>query len=178
MSVFEVVNSNVETAVIPKGTVVNGNIEITGRLEMHGEVNGNINSTHRVDVSGEVIGNISANDIYTRDSFIEGKINCKHGAVISENTVVLGDIEADSLMVDGAIQGKIDVKGVVTVGDKAIIDSDIKAKSIQVSHGAAINGTCSLCYSDVDVKSVFPEEEIVEKASTTVNKAKSRKNAS
>lgn len=178
MSVFEVLNSNVETAVIPKGTIVNGNIEITGRLEMHGEVNGNINSTHRVDVSGDVTGNISANDIYTKNSFIEGKVSCKHGAVISENTVVLGDVEAESLMVDGAIQGKIDIKGIVTIGDKAIIDSDIRAKSIQVSHGAAINGTCSLCYSDIDIKGVFPEEKIEEKPTMSSNKNKNRKNAS
>ena len=34
--------NNTETAIIPKGTVINGNIAIEGKLEMYGEVNGDI----------------------------------------------------------------------------------------------------------------------------------------
>lgn len=152
--------SNTEVAIIPKGTVINGNIEIIGKLEMYGTINGDISSTDRVNICGDVNGNIKANDIYTKDSFIEGNIECKEGAVVRENTVILGDINADSLMVDGAIQGKLDIKGMVTIGDKAIVDSDIKAKSIQVSNGAAINGYCSLCYAEITPKSFFPEEAV------------------
>jgi cytoskeletal protein CcmA (bactofilin family) len=56
------------------------------------------------------------------------------------------------------------------VGDKAIVDSDIKAKTIEVSNGAAINGYCSLCYSDVKVREVFPEEtKPAESTQTTQN---------
>lgn len=157
-----------DIAIIPKGTVINGNIEIDGKLEMHGEVNGNINSNDRVNISGNVTGNIKANDLYAKDSFIEGKIDCAMDAVVRDNTVILGDISADSLTVDGAIQGNLDVKGCITLGDKAIVDSDIKAKSIQVSNGAAINGHCSLCYADVNLSDIFPaisetEEEKDEK---------------
>ena len=148
-----------DIAVIPKGTVINGNIDIEGKLEMYGEVIGNINSNDRINVCGSVTGNIKANDIYTRDSFIEGKIDCVMGAVVRDNTVILGDINAESLVVDGAIQGKLDVKGCVTVGSTAIIDSDIRAKNIQVSNGAAINGYCSLCYSDLKMDDIFPKME-------------------
>lgn len=156
---------NTTEAIIPKGTIINGNIQISGKLEMYGEVNGDINSDSRVNVCGSVKGNIKANDLFTKDSFIEGQIECVQGAVVRENTVILGDINADSLVVDGAIQGKLDIKGCVTVGEKAIVDSDIKAKAIQVSNGAAINGFCSLCYADVKVKEVFPEEKVEEKTS-------------
>lgn len=150
---------NAEIAVIPKGTVINGNIDINGKLEMYGEINGNINSNDRVNICGVVSGDIRANDLYTKDSFIEGKIECAQGAVVRDNTVILGDICADSLVIDGAIQGKLDVKGCVTVGDKAIVDSDIKAKAIQVSNGAAINGHCSLCYAELNMNDIFPETE-------------------
>lgn len=172
---------NAETAIIPKGTIINGNIEISGKLEMYGTINGNINSKERVNICGEVKGNIKANDLYAKDSFIEGNIECKAGAVIRENTVVLGDMEADSLMVDGAIQGKLDIKGCVTLGERAIVDSDIKAKSIQVSNGAAINGNCSLCYADISVKDFFPETKpakVVNGTEKLSAKEKSRKTAS
>lgn len=151
--------NNGATAVIPKGTVISGNIEITDKLEMYGEINGDIYSTNYVNVCGNVNGNIKANELYTKDSFIEGQIDCAQGAVVQDNTVILGDITAESLTVDGAIQGKLDIKGCVTVGAKAIVDSDIKAKSIHVDNGAAINGYCSLCYADIDAKAVFPQTE-------------------
>ncbi|MCM1182499.1 MAG: polymer-forming cytoskeletal protein [Roseburia sp.] len=153
--------NNGATAVIPKGTVINGNIEISDKLEMYGEINGDIHSGNYVNICGNVNGNIQANELYTKDSFIEGQIDCIQGAVVQDNTVILGDINADSLTVDGAIQGKLDIKGCVTIGAKAIVDSDIKAKSIHVDNGAAINGYCSLCYADIDANAVFPQEEPV-----------------
>lgn len=151
--------SNANVAIIPKGTVINGNIDMTGKLEMYGDVIGNINSGERINICGNVKGNIKANDLYTKDSVIEGDIECVQGAVVRENTVILGNINAESLVVDGAIQGNLDIKGCVTIGEKAIIESDIKAKSLEVSNGAAINGNCTFCYADVDINSYFPVVE-------------------
>ena len=53
MSNFEGMN-NVQIAIIPQGTVINGNIEITGKLEMYGTINGDINSNDRVNICGDV----------------------------------------------------------------------------------------------------------------------------
>ncbi|MBQ3164626.1 MAG: polymer-forming cytoskeletal protein [Lachnospiraceae bacterium] len=168
MSNFEGM-SNVQVAIIPQGTVINGNVEITGKLEMYGTINGDINSNDRVNICGDVKGNIKAKDIYTKDSFVEGNIQCEDGAVVRENTVILGDINAQSLMVDGAIQGKLDIKGMVTVGEKAIVDSDIKAKSIQVNNGAALNGHCSLCYAEITPKNFFTEDKAPAKENNKKN---------
>lgn len=158
MSNFGETNS-ADTAVIPQGTVINGNITITGKLEMHGAVNGNIDSNDRVDISGNVTGNINANDLYTKDSYIVGQIKCVQGAVVRENTVILGDINAEDLVVDGAIQGRLDIRNSITVGETAILDSDIKARTIQVNNGAALNGHCSMCYADVNINEIFPAVE-------------------
>ena len=169
-----------EAALIPKGTTINGNIEITGKLDMYGTMNGDIQSTDKVNIYGSNInGNIKANELNAKDAFIEGKIDCTEGVDVRENTVVLGDISAKNLMVEGAIQGKLDIQGIVTLGDKAIVDSDIKAKSIQVSNGAAINGYCSLCYADVTPKNFFPETEPAKPDKTAGNKGteKTRKSA-
>lgn len=151
-----------ETAIIPKGTVINGNVEIEGRLEMYGVVNGDINSDSRVNISGDVTGNITANDLFAKDSFIVGQIDCAQGATVRENTVILGDIKAENLVVDGAIQGRIDIREGITVGDTAILDSDVRAKTIQVNNGAAINGHCSLCYADIKLEDIFPVTEEVQ----------------
>jgi cytoskeletal protein CcmA (bactofilin family) len=150
---------NIGTAYIPKGTIINGDIEISGNLDMYGEVNGNISSDNQVNIIGDVTGNIKAEKVDTRDSYIVGNIDCDDNTTIHENTVIFGNLNANNLVIDGAIQGKIDVKGDIVVGDKAIVDSDIKAKTIQVSDGAAINGHCSLCYADLNIAEFFPKEE-------------------
>jgi len=158
MDNFEETN-NIETAVIPKGTVINGNISISGRLDMYGVVNGDIHSDNRVNIAGNVTGNIDAQDLFAKDSFIVGRIACEKGAAVRENSVILGDIMAEELVIDGAIQGNIDVRNGIVIGKKAIVDSDIKAKTIQVNNGASINGTCSLCYANINLTEIFPEIE-------------------
>lgn len=169
MDNFEETN-NIETAVIPKGTVINGNISISGRLDMYGVVNGDIHSDNRVNIAGNVTGSIDAQDLFAKDSFIVGRIACEKGAAVRENSVILGDIMAEELVIDGAIQGNIDVRNGIVIGKKAIVDSDIKAKTIQVNNGASINGTCSLCYANVNLTEIFPEieepEELTEDTST------------
>lgn len=74
MDNFEETN-NIETAVIPKGTVINGSISISGRLDMYGVVNGDIHSDNRVNIAGNVTGNIDAQDLFAKDSFYCGT-NC------------------------------------------------------------------------------------------------------
>lgn len=154
---FEETNE-IQTSVIPRGTVITGNIQMTGKLEMYGQVIGDINASDRVDICGNVNGSVNADTIHAKDSFIVGKIICAKDAVIHENTVLLGDVSAENLVVEGAIQGNLDVKGCVRVGAKAIMESDIRAKSIEVSNGASIVGNCTLCYADKDALSVFPPE--------------------
>lgn len=147
-----------QIAVIPRGTVITGNIEMTGNLEMYGTIHGDIHSDSRVHLCGDVEGNLTVNELDVKDSFVEGNITCNHNVNIRENTVVLGNISATNLDVDGAIQGNLDIKGNITVGAKAIVDSDIKAKTIQVTNGAALNGKCSLCYADIDMDALFPKQ--------------------
>lgn len=157
-----------DTAVIPSGTVINGNISITDKLEIYGEVNGNINSGNRVDICGDIIGNIKANDLYAKDSYIVGQIDCAQDAVVHEKTVILGDINAENLVIDGAVQGRLDIRNNITVGGKAIMDSDIKAKTIQVTNGAVLNGHCSTCYADETAKDFFSKYEAPEAVSEPV----------
>jgi cytoskeletal protein CcmA (bactofilin family) len=166
---------NLDTAYIPKGTVINGDIQISGRLNMFGEVNGNITSDDHVNIVGDVTGNIKADNVDTRDSYIVGNIDCIEGTTVHENTVIFGNLNANNLVIDGAIQGKIDVKGDIVVGEKAIVDSDIKAKTINVSNGAAINGYCSLCYADVNVKDFFPED-VKQESKEAVDKPQEEEN--
>ena len=58
-------------------------------------------------------------------------------------------------MIAGAINGDIDVQGPVIVDSTAVIMGNIKSRSVQINNGAVIEGFCSQCYSEIDVKSFF-----------------------
>lgn len=165
-----------QVAVIPAGTIINGNIEISGKLEMYGKITGNITSDDRVNLCGEVVGNITARDLHTREAFVEGKIDAKEEVVILENSVVLGDVSANNLTINGGVQGNCDVKGSIVIGESAKVDGDIKAKAIQVANGAATNGKLDLCYADIKAKDIFPK--VFDSKVIDVNKKTTKKSAS
>lgn len=152
-------NYSEAVAIIPKGTVITGNIETKGKLEMHGEIRGNIISADILNIEGDIVGDIHASEICMKEGFVKGKIEAEKKITIQQNTVVLGDVAADTLQLDGAVQGNIDIKGSVTIGKTAIVDGDVLSKTIQIENGAIISGCYSQVYAAVSPSSYFEEKE-------------------
>ena len=69
--------------------------------------------------------------------------------------MIVGNVVASSAVVAGAVNGDIDVHGPVIVDSTAVIMGNIKSRSVQINNGAVIEGFCSQCYSEIDVKSFF-----------------------
>ena len=77
----------------------------------------------------------------------------------------------------------IDIKGPVIIDNTAVIKGNIKSRSVQINNGAIIDGYCSQCYNDVDVKEIFkdtfheteitPEPEIKQEQAPTEEQAES-----
>ena len=67
--------------------------------------------------------------------------------------------EVFHISLDNLIKGDIDVQGPVVVDTSAVVMGNIKSRSVQINNGAVIEGFCSQCYSDVDVKSLFENKE-------------------
>ena len=86
---------------------------------------------------------------------IEGDVHVVDAAKIGVGTVVVGNVFAGSAVIAGAVKGDIDVQGPVIVDSTAVIMGNIKSRSVQINNGAVIEGMCSQCYSEIDVKSFF-----------------------
>ena len=69
--------------------------------------------------------------------------------------MIIGNVTSSSAVIAGAIKGDIDVQGPVVVKKSAVVMGNIKSRSVQINNGAVIEGFCSLCYSDVEKKSLF-----------------------
>lgn len=146
---------NDDTTYITKGTTVKGNIETDGGIDIIGAVEGDVHCAGKLIVGGSIKGNIQAGEIYANAAKLEGDVTAEGSAKIGVGSVVVGNVSATSAVVAGAVNGDIDVQGPVIVDSTAVIMGNIKSRSVQINNGAVIEGFCSQCYSEIDVKSFF-----------------------
>ncbi len=144
-----------DTTYITKGTLIKGNIETDGGIDVIGAVEGDVKCAGKLIIGGSIEGNIEAGEIYANAAKIKGEIITEGSVKIGVGTVVVGNVTATSAVIAGAVNGDIDVQGPVIVDSTAVIMGDIKSRSVQINNGAVIEGRCSQCYSEIDVKSFF-----------------------
>lgn len=144
-----------ETTYITKGTVISGNIDTDGSIDVIGAVEGDMNCKGKVVVGGSIKGSVTAGELYCNSARIEGDIKSYGSVKVGVGSMIIGNIEGDSAVIAGAVNGDIDVKGPVIVDSTAVIMGNIKSRSVQINNGAVIEGFCSQSYSDIDVKSFF-----------------------
>lgn len=146
---------NDDTTYITKGTTIKGDIETDGSIDIIGTVEGDVTCEGKLIVGGTIKGSVNAGEIYANAAKIEGEVIADGSAKIGVGSVVVGNVTATSAVVAGAVNGDIDVKGPVIVDSTAVIMGNIKSRSVQINNGAVIEGFCSQCYSEIDVKSFF-----------------------
>jgi cytoskeletal protein CcmA (bactofilin family) len=107
------------------------NIKITGVIPASCRVQGDIDFSGGVWVDGEIVGNLRAHGPNTAQSMV----------VVNGNASVVGDIEADYVVVYGRVSGSIRAKESLEVGANAeISNGDIAYKNIMVVEGALLSG--------------------------------------
>jgi cytoskeletal protein CcmA (bactofilin family) len=99
-------------SLIASGTVITGNIVFADGL--------------RVD--GHIFGNLEASAV--TPSLL----------VISETAVVVGSIQADHVIINGAVQGPISASQLLELQPKAKIEGDVSYKALEMHQGAVISG--------------------------------------
>ncbi|MDD6328546.1 MAG: polymer-forming cytoskeletal protein [Lachnospiraceae bacterium] len=147
--------STADTTYITKGTTVTGNIETEGAIDVLGTVIGDVSCAMKLIIGGNITGNVHAGEIYANAAKIEGEVVSEGSVKIGVGSVVVGNVSAASAVIAGAVNGDIDVQGPVIVDSTAVIMGNIKSRSVQINNGAVIEGFCSQCYSEIDVKSFF-----------------------
>ena len=143
------------TTYITKGTKITGDIETDGSVDIIGSVEGNVICKGKLVLGGIIQGNVTAGEIYANAARVEGDLTCEGSTKIGVGSVVIGKVSGNSAVIAGAVNGDIDVQGPVIVDSTAVIMGNIKSRSVQINNGAVIEGFCSQCYSEIDVKSFF-----------------------
>lgn len=146
-----------ETAVITQGMAITGDIISEGSVDLIGVINGNIDILGKLNVTGTIQGNSKASEIYADGAKITGEVVSEGSVKIGQSSVIIGNITATSAVIAGAVKGDIDVQGPVILDTSAIVMGNIKSKSVQINNGAVIEGMCSQCYADVNPTSFFED---------------------
>mgnify|MGYP000847388823 CR=1 FL=1 len=99
-------------SLIASGTVITGDIAFADGL--------------RVD--GHILGNLTA----SKDT--------PSLLVISETAIIMGEIRADHVIINGAVQGQIVAAELLELQPKAKIEGDVSYKALEMHQGAVISG--------------------------------------
>lgn len=75
-----------------------------------------------------------------------GEVRAKEGStlILSETAVVEGNIEADTLMIDGYVHGDVQAKTRVVVSRTGRVVGNIKTPSLTLEFGAFFEGRCTM----------------------------------
>lgn len=146
-----------ETTVISRNTIIDGNIRSFANINIDGSVKGDVKITKNINVTGKVVGNIDCNNSVMTGASMQGNINSKGQVQIDRDSLLLGDISAQYLDLNGKVKGNIDVGGKAEFKTDAVILGNITASTITVLDGATIQGYVNTTFLQESSSSIFPE---------------------
>ena len=162
------------------GTVIHGGITSAGGVAVEGQVDGNIDAqtnvaifksgvvngdiishadTSSIVIRGKVSGSIYGAAVILEETKVVGNIEAVKGVHVKTGSVVIGDIKAKDIIIEGGVKGNLDINGRVLLKKGSVIKGDIKSKSMEMEPGAVCSGVCQQIYSDNNPDDFFSQYE-------------------
>lgn len=146
-----------ETTVISRNTIINGNIRSFANVNIDGSVKGDVRITKNISVAGKVVGDVECNDSIMTGASMQGNLASKGRVQMDRDTIILGDITAQYLDLNGKIKGNVDIGGKAEFKTDAIVMGNITASTITVLDGATIQGYVNTTFLQESSSNIFPE---------------------
>ncbi len=137
---YAVVDSHKETTVISKGTTIVGRVRTEGHIDIRGRIEGNVDADGNVAVNGKVSGHIKGNHIELYGCQVKGNITAVTRIFVSNDTVIIGDLQSQNIVFDGRIKGNISATDNAVLNGNTYLLGDISAANIAIESGAIVNG--------------------------------------
>jgi len=125
---------------ISKGTTIMGSITTTDDVIVEGTVWGGITGEKHVEIAGTLKGDASASSVLVSGKRFEGTLRCTGSAVIKASCVMIGDITAETLRLEGAVKGNVSIQKEAVITSSAVLKGDLHAASLQQDYGALAEG--------------------------------------
>lgn len=146
-----------ETTIISRNTIIDGNIRSFANINIEGSVKGDVQITKNATLSGKVVGDMECNNAVMSGSSMQGNVVSKGQVKLDRDSLILGDISAQYLDMNGKIKGNVDIGGKAEFKTDAIIFGNINASTITVLDGATIQGFVNTTFLQETASNIFPE---------------------
>jgi cytoskeletal protein CcmA (bactofilin family) len=146
---------------IAKGTVIIGEINADGDVELLGSVKGKIASQGDIKANGKVIGDLIGRDIELVACAVQGNIIASGMVTVDGDSVVVGDVKGENFCLDGKIKGNVTVEKEAKFQPKAILAGNVTTASIAMSQGAKIQGEVNIPLSEKETDMSFDIDMII-----------------
>ena len=139
--------------------VIVGEITSIGDIDIYGDVKGSIKTDGDIKATGKIIGDMAGGSFTLNGCTIQGNITAKGGVTIGLNTVIVGDIIADSIKLNGKVKGNLTVAKMSEFLENALLAGDVHSQTISMSQGAKLHGNVSVAFdssqSEKEFDSIF-----------------------
>ena len=160
-SIFSSVNFNdddtQEQTTISRNTIIEGNIRSFANVTIDGSVKGDVQLTKNAAITGKVIGNVECNNAAMSGSQMQGNVASKGQVKFDRDSLILGNIAASYLDMNGKVKGNIDISGKADFKSDAYILGDINVSTLTVLEGATISGHVNTTFLQDTPSTIFPE---------------------
>ncbi len=147
-----------EVTIISKNTIVEGGIRSYANINVEGNIKGNVRTTKNASISGKVVGNLECSNADMVGAAIQGDLVSNGAVGMDQNSLLLGDLSALNLRINGKVKGNLHVDGKAELDADSIILGDINATKIVVDEGAKIRGFVTVASTHEIDSSLFPEQ--------------------
>jgi len=106
------------------------------------EIEGSIRSTETIRIDGRIRGGLTAESV-----------------IIGEHGQILGDINANKVVVGGKVKGNISASAVLELTPKSTVVGDIRTSKLIIADGASFEGNCQMLKADGQVIELTPNAD-------------------
>lgn len=150
-----VTNGGGGVTTIARGTVLIGEINADGDVELLGSVKGKISSRGDIRANGKIVGDLIGRDIELLACAVQGNIIASGMVTVDGDSVVVGDVKGENFCLDGKIKGNVTVEKEAKFQPKAILAGNVTTASIAMSQGAKIQGAVNIPLSEKETDMSF-----------------------
>lgn len=153
------IQESTPATVISKTMAIVGEITSTGDIDIYGDVKGSIQTDGDLKATGKVVGDMKGNSFTLNGCTIQGNITAKGSVTIGLDTVIVGDIIADSIKLNGKVKGNLTISKMAEFLENALLAGDVYSQAISMNQGAKLHGNVSVALdssqSEKEFESIF-----------------------
>lgn len=135
---------------IAKGTEIVGNVKCCEDVIVDGIVNGDV-TARNAEIGGCIKGTVKCEVAELFKGRVEGNINCDGDINVGSSFVVVGDIEANNITIDGNVKGRVVSKGSLKISKDACQIGEITSNELSIEESAKVVGNIKITSASIDM---------------------------